>query len=958
LNSQNTTIILQFYMKKLFRFTAAALCVLAFPAEWNAQFQFFNGNTKLNTTAFRSGCSVTVTDWNNDGLDDIVRLDDGRTPYVEIQKTANQFETRTFQQMGTSSAWAMAVADFDKNGYLDIVGGWNGSCKVMMMNSTGTAGTIVTLPNSNFFLQNITVIDANNDGWADLFTCDDNGESTVYMNNGNGVLADSPIIDFDVTSSDDSGNYGSVWTDFDNDGDADLYIAKCRQGVNDPTDGRRINVMFVNNGDGTFTENAAEFNINVGWQSWTASFGDINNDGDFDLLLTNHDYESQIWENDGTGHYTDITATTGFDISNMTPIQSGFEDLDNDGFVDILITGSTHRIFHNNGDATFTEVNGLFDNNDIGTFGFGDLNHDGQIDIYAGYNQIYTTPGSFDDVIWFNKTNNGNHFITLDLRGTVSNITAIGARAYIYGAWGVQTREVRAGESYGTVSSAKLHFGLGQSTQVDSIVVRFPSGIEETIVNPEIDQFITIIENDCVSPLAIVESDGPAVICPGQELTLSAPTGLSYLWSNGATTQTINVTTAGEYNVQVSQAGNNCVTTSRTLNIEVSPDETPSIEALGETTFCNGGSVQLSGPAGLESYTWSNGASTQTIEVSEPGDYTLTIQGACSAFSSTPITVDILTPESPVADNVVIPTAGTATLTATGSNPVWFSDIDGNNIVAEGSSVDVPVSQSTTLYVAASETYGGEVYGAGLAAHTGTSVYSGASGTNASMLFDVNENCVLESVLVDTDTPGQRTIEVKDNNGIVIHSQSFTLVAGAQVLDLNFALTPGLDYSIGTNATTNQTSLGFAGPRLKRNYAGNGGTPYGFPFNADNLLSITNTSAGNLYFFYFYNWQVSREEVTCYSDPVAVTVTIDDQTGIEEVNGSIRVFPNPANEFVTINTTDAQAQASLFDASGRLVKTVSTGINAQVSVADLQAGIYLLQVVSDKGNHTVKLVVE
>jgi hypothetical protein len=145
---------------------------------------------------------------------------------------------------------------------------------------------------------------------------------------------------------------------------------------------------------------------------------------------------------------------------------------------------------------------------------------------------------------------------------------------------------------------------------------------------------------------------------------------------------------------------------------------------------------------------------------------------------------------------------------------------------------------------------------------------------------------------------------------------------------------------------------------LKRNYAGNGGTPYGFPFNADNLLSITNSSAGNLYFFYFYNWQVSRQEVTCYSDPVAVTVTIDDQTGIEEVNGSIRVFPNPANEFVTINTTDAQAQASLFDASGRLVKTVPTGINAQVSVADLHAGIYLLQVVSTEGNHTVKLVVE
>jgi hypothetical protein len=212
--------------------------------------------------------------------------------------------------------------------------------------------------------------------------------------------------------------------------------------------------------------------------------------------------------------------------------------------------------------------------------------------------------------------------------------------------------------------------------------------------------------------------------------------------------------------------------------------------------------------------------------------------------------------------------------------------------------------------------------------------------------------------LVDTDTPGLRTIEVKDNNGAVVHSQNVTLVSGPQVVTLDFALTPGTDYSIGTNSTTNQSSFGFAGPRLKRNYAGNGGTAYNYPFDASNLLSITNSSAGTLYFFYFYNWQVSSQEVTCYSDPVAVTVTIDDQTGIEELNGSIRVYPNPANEFVTINTADAQAQASLFDASGRLVKTVNTGMNAQVNVSDLNAGIYLLQVVSSKGNHMVKLVVE
>jgi len=217
----------------------------------------------------------------------------------------------------------MAVAAVDKNGYKDIVAGGNGPVvKLMKTNSIATGSTITYVPNSDFFLQNANFGDFNNDGWIDLFCCDDNSASHLYLNSGTGNLVESNLINFDVTSSDDSGNYGSVWSDFDNDNDLDLYIAKCRQGVNDPADPRRINVLFVNNGDGSYTERASEFGLNIGWQSWTASFGDIDNDNDFDLLVTNHDFNSQILENDGTGHFTDITNATGFDISDITPIQS------------------------------------------------------------------------------------------------------------------------------------------------------------------------------------------------------------------------------------------------------------------------------------------------------------------------------------------------------------------------------------------------------------------------------------------------------------------------------------------------------------------------------------------------------------------------------------------------------------------------------------------------------------
>ena len=151
----------------------------------------------------------------------------------------------------------------------------------------------------------------------------------------------------------DSGNYGSVWTDFDNDGDIDLYIAKCRQAASSGTDPRRRDVLFENLGNGNFVDNGANYGFNSMDQDWTPSFGDINNDGDFDLFLTKHNTTSRLYTNDGIGNFTGGATLT---FGNM-PMQSLFEDLDNDGFVDLIITGDNdHRIYRNNGNGTFTDV--------------------------------------------------------------------------------------------------------------------------------------------------------------------------------------------------------------------------------------------------------------------------------------------------------------------------------------------------------------------------------------------------------------------------------------------------------------------------------------------------------------------------------------------------------------------------------------------------------------------------
>lgn len=946
-------------MKKLYAFTA---CLLITVLTASAQVTFKQQNARFTNAAVHSGNCVAIADWNFDGFDDIIRLDDGNDVVVEVQRTNNTFESINLGSFngGSGWAWGMTVADVDHNGYLDIAAGAYGpAVRILLTNSTGTAASLVSIPNSNFFVQNMTFADFNNDGWIDLFVCDDNAESHIFMNNGTGVFTESyTTINFDVTPSDDSGNYGSVWTDFDNDGDLDLYIAKCRQGVNSPTDPRRINVMFVNDGNNNFTESAAAYNINIGWQSWTASFGDIDNDSDLDLLITNHDQNSQLLENNGSGIYTDITATTGIDMTDMTPIESTIEDFDNDGFADLLISGSIHRYYHNNGNKTFTEVNGLFDNNDMLSFATGDLNHDGRIDLYTSYGNIYNNPTSINDVLWMNNTNNGYNFITFELLGTISNKAAIGGRAKIYGPWGVQLREVRAGDNYGTTNSPMLHFGLGTATQVDSAVIWFPSGYTTTLYNLDANQFVRVVENGCVSPNAgISYSLSDLFICTGTTQTITADSGYTYLWSDNSNAQSLIISAGGEYNVIITESGNSCPAISRTMVIEENPDQTPVISANGDLAFCDGGSVAINSLTwGVSSYSWNNGDTTANIVASLAGDYVLTIQGFCGTFSSDTITVETFTAASPVSQNVTLAAPGSATLTATGNSISWFDSPAAVTPIAVGDTFITPFLNTQTQYwVQNTETFGQASYQTGMPYVSGTNVYSTGATTNATMFFDVLDNCILRTIKTYTDVTGTRRIELRDNQGQLLQYKDVLISPDSQIVTLDFALTPGLGYQITTNDSANQAIPGWGNvnPRLKRNATG-----VSYPYTVNDVISITGSDFGNQYFYYFYDWNVETEGFDCESPLVQVTVDIT--TGISELsNGMISLYPNPVNEALQIKLTGSEnAHLQLFDAAGRLITTqpLTNSLNT-IDISSLSTGIYQAIVIQNGNSYREKLVV-
>lgn len=960
--------------------TTAALAALflgALPVVATAQITFANSTSKLAVATFHSGVGISVLDMDGDGMDDIARMDQGTQLKIEKQRTGQQFQTVTGVSMGGSSAWSMVVGDVDGNGYRDVIAGFGSGATLSKANATGTAyGATVSLPSSNFFLQNMNCMDVDNDGDIDIMGCNDNGESKIWVNNGSGTYTVSNIINFDVSATDDSGNYGSIWSDFDNDGDVDLYIAKCRQGVSSSTDARRINVLFVNNGNGTYTEKAGIYGLRIGAQSWTANFEDINNDGWFDVLVTNHDVPNMMMLNDGTGHFSDINVNNAAGLNiNHTPYQSKMADFDNDGFVDVLITGTNYsptsaRLFRNNGDNTFSPVAEAFPGgNTIQSFGVGDLNHDGKLDVYAGYATGYTTPSNINDVLWLNNTANTNHFISFTLRGTVSNRDALGARMFIYGAWGVQTREVRAGEGYGNCNSFNLHFGLGSATVVDSAVIRWPAGGTTRLFNKPADQFITVVENQCTTPNNIVSTVGSPVLCTGQTVTLAAATGTgyTYLWSNGATTATTQVSSAGEYSVKVTVPGG-CSSVSPIINVQVTPDQTPAIVAAGETKFCEGGSVMLQGPADMDGYHWSNGATTQNVEITESGTYTLTIDGSCQQFTSTPVTVEVLASPAPTGTDATIVNSGSVTLTATGNQVEWFTAPTGGTAIHAGNTFTTPVlTANTTYYIRSTTDYAGDVAQTGQTNHSGSSLYSGTT-TNATTSFTVSANCKLASVKVYTETAGERLIQVKDNGGNVVASalvnipNTASLPGASARIDLNFNLTPGT-YTIGTDAATNTANFGLVGPQLRR--SNGGGVSY--PYTVPNVLSITGSSEGNTLFYYFYDWSVESGSYSCPSGRVPVNVFVVSDAGIGEsaAAAGISVFPNPTEGMLHIKTTQAGingATLKVLDVTGKTVYTERT-VNMQqnavksIDVSQLAAGVYTLELSNGEMRHNVKFIV-
>ncbi len=413
--------------------------------------------------------NICAVDMNGDYLDDLVSIN-GSNIQIFYQNPDGTFTEENISTNAVTNLpnWSIAAGDLTGNGYNDLLYGGGSGVTFMIANEDGTQYEEVTFPEF-VFSQRTNFIDFNNDGHLDAFVCHDVAPNVYYINDGAGGLAfnQGGIGDFPT-----GGHYGSLWFDYNNDGLQDMFMAKCGGSIE-----RRTNQLFRNNGDGTYTDVAVAAGLDDPIQTWSAAVGDFDNDGHMDLMVGASSFTDgghKLMRNNGDGTFTNVTAGSGFDIFTGTSTEHATYDFNNDGYLDIF--GNSNTIFINNGDMTFTPIAAPFSAASIA-----DLNNDGFLDAFR------------NGLIYYNNGND-NNWIVINTQGVESNRNGIGARVEITSALGTQIRDVRSGEGFRYMSTLNTHFGIGSDTEIEELIIKWPSGIVDIISNPDINTAHLIIE--------------------------------------------------------------------------------------------------------------------------------------------------------------------------------------------------------------------------------------------------------------------------------------------------------------------------------------------------------------------------------------------------------------------------------------------------------------------------------
>jgi hypothetical protein len=488
---------------------------------------------------------VALLDYNNDGLLDIFFVNGGGVR--DIMGSPTSFDRRN------PAYWNRLYRQNPDGTFIDV---------------TEQAG-LADAGDSNYGM-GVAVGDYDNDGFPDIYVTSF-GKNILYHNNGDGTFTD-------VTAK--AGVAAGGWSvsagffDYDNDGRLDLFVTRYLDwsmeksktcGSEKPTycpPGEFpaiTNILYHNRGDGTFENVSVASGIAAKkGHGLGVAFADYDGDGFTDIFVANDVTNQFLFHNNGNGTFTECGLDSGAALSENGKMLSGmgvvFQDYDNDGLPDLLITQLPHEpyvIFHNDGRGLFSAQEltagfGLLSGNRSGWgVGLEDFNNDGWKDAFIVQGHVFDNVEIYDGSLryreppllalnhrgHFEKADAGSdkpvagrgaafgdlnndgwidvvttalgdgpqlylnrggelHWLTITLRGKRSNRDGFGARVQVNG----QTRFATAAGSYLSSNDKRLHFGLGSAETAD-IEIKWPSGIRQVLRSVKADQFIVIEES-------------------------------------------------------------------------------------------------------------------------------------------------------------------------------------------------------------------------------------------------------------------------------------------------------------------------------------------------------------------------------------------------------------------------------------------------------------------------------
>lgn len=458
----------------------------------SGQSLFSDVSPAANLPTRAGGESVSVTDFDNDGWEDI---------YVAYTTGPNELWRNlgdgTFEEVAASAGLtlgpdthtkAAAWGDFDNDGWADLyAANRNGPDQLLRNNGDGTFSDVTAVAGMGQIGTPLSVnlADVDRDGLLDVYVTNFYLENILYRNNGDGMFTD---ITASAGVGDTNESMGSLFFDYDLDGDADLYLVH---------DNYEPNILYRNDGDGAFTDVSASSGTNTESFGMGVDAADLNGDGWPDLYVTNL-YQNYLLYNNGDGTFTEYSTFAGVGDNGMG-WGTTLLDYDADGNVDVYACNDygyspfPNVLYRNDGNGAFLPQTESIVANTGKSYGTAtlDFDHDGRLDLAVA------NRGADEHWQLFRNEGQTGHRVSFRLTGTGGNPQAIGATITFTDNLGrVHSDEVHAGHGWTSQSSPTLTFGLGEAESIVGGRITWPSGLVQEIGALAIDFPYTLSEGE------------------------------------------------------------------------------------------------------------------------------------------------------------------------------------------------------------------------------------------------------------------------------------------------------------------------------------------------------------------------------------------------------------------------------------------------------------------------------